>query len=478
MRPFGTLNGRNKSILGLSIFTVVTGSVLYSQTRRVILADAEEEEDLRVHKLPRGETMTRTALYGRNISGEPLSVIPSHDIDAAIVNAKLRQLSAIWSFPAEARDSSVGIRRFDSIAIPSSIPSLEFSTITSTSSEIANGSSWTIFLHHEGLQHGFLTAEYVAQTLHPAIVGGLYRVFLKYRHLPEHNEIATITAHGPEENITEDTFERVIHQELKERFIDVDQSIVQHPFEPNSLPKHLAIAAVGPALTGSSALMAFYDHQPRKLRIANTGNVRAVLGRVAGSGNDGEKSYSVHVLSEDHTSDLGPGLSRAFGLGPYKWNSDTQDRIYKDFMGDRPLTPKSEPVPIITAEPSVTTVDVKSGDFLVLATSGLWRSLTDEEVVGLVGLWLNKDMISEGKMEGNFSLTNRDVILPSDLPTPVSSDKIDKTVMYERWGLKKRFLCVDTNAAWHLARNALGGADVAWTATILALQPPRSLKLR
>ncbi|KAG6879011.1 hypothetical protein C0992_005901 [Termitomyces sp. T32_za158] len=228
---------------------------------------------------------------------------------------------------------------------------------------------------------------------------------------------------------------------------------------------------MGAALSGSSALVAFYDHEPRKLRVANAGSTRAVLGRRSEHKGTGHQTYTTHVLSEDHTTKAAPGLSRAFGLGPYKWSFDIQRRLHKDFMGEPPI--ESSLKTPITAEPSVVTIDVKPGDFLVLGTSGLWNSLTNEEVVGLVGLWLNRNMISAGN--DTPLVQYQDVVMPSDLPTSVGADN---TTMYQRWGVKKRFICVDNNAAQHLSRNALGGADVSWTAALLAHVPPLSSKLR
>ncbi|RXW17260.1 hypothetical protein EST38_g8595 [Candolleomyces aberdarensis] len=57
--------------------------------------------------------------------------------------------------------------------------------------------------------------------------------------------------------------------------------------------------------------------------------------------------------------------------------------------------PHSSPAPsaenaYLTAEPEVTTFYVKPGDFIVLGTKGLFECLSDEEVVGLVGVWVEE----------------------------------------------------------------------------------------
>lgn len=353
----------------------------------------------------------------------------------------------------------------------SSAPRLD-ATLLSSNKMSAN-SSWTLLTLHEGLlSSGWLNMEVLSRNLHAAVLGNLVSLFSKYQHSYEYSDVGSLMAYDEEE---EDGFENAVRQTLRQTFLDLDDYMVQRPVKllgsPGPLSKPSVINSMGAAIPGSSAIVAFYDHGPRKLRVANTGSTRAVLGRKSVHKYTGHQMYTAHVLSDDHTSEVAPGLSRAFGLGPYKWSIDVQRQLHKDFMGDPPL--ESSLGTPITAEPSIATVDVKPGDFLVMGTSGLWKTLTNEEVVGLVGLWLNKNMISAGNDAPPSQY--RDIIMPSDLPTSIGPDN---TTMYKRWGMKKRFICVDNNVAQHLTRNALGGADVSWTATLLAHMSPRSSKLR
>jgi pyruvate dehydrogenase phosphatase len=48
--------------------------------------------------------------------------------------------------------------------------------------------------------------------------------------------------------------------------------------------------------------------------------------------------------------------------------------------------------PYVSAEPVVTstTIEPSKGDFMVIATDGLWEMLTNEEVVDLVGQWIDQ----------------------------------------------------------------------------------------
>ena len=114
---------------------------------------------------------------------------------------------------------------------------------------------------------------------------------------------------------------------------------------------------------------------------------------------------------------------------------------------------------------------------VVFATDGLWDCLTNEEVVGLVGIWLRGQKSSSGvssaEKTGN-KVWERDELLVKL--------KDDKTVMYQWWRSKKRFIDVDSNVAVNLVRNALlGGADRDLTSALLhgaPSKPPRSRRYR
>jgi pyruvate dehydrogenase phosphatase len=94
--------------------------------------------------------------------------------------------------------------------------------------------------------------------------------------------------------------------------------------------------------------------------------------------------------------------------------------------------------------------------------------LTNEEVVGLLGMWLNRQ--DKGKEEG---------VTRDQLPVQMGEDH---TVMYRYWGAEKKaekkFVNIDDNAATHLARNALGGADKDLLGGLLTLEAPMSRNYR
>lgn len=207
------------------------------------------------------------------------------------------------------------------------------------------------------------------------------------------------------------------------------------------------------AYAGSCAILGIYNNLQRTLHVAVTGDSRAVLGRrilvppmnvpeegkkavnQSSATDDTRKyTYQVHQLSLDQTAKnpkeaerltalhpdepellknnrvLGWGPARAFGDGVMKWSAALQNRLSQQCLGDRPRDVLKTP-PYFTAEPEVTTFEgVRRGDFLVLASDGLWDSLTNEEVVGLIGKWLEERGAKE-----NIRLAKEDmeVIIPT-----------------------------------------------------------------
>jgi pyruvate dehydrogenase phosphatase len=180
-------------------------------------------------------------------------------------------------------------------------------------------------------------------------------------------------------------------------------------------------------------------------------------------------------------------------------------------FGDKPRDACRTP-PYFTAEPVVsTTRDVRKGDFVVFATDGLWDCLTSEEVVGLVGRWLedrgaDATVVDEDgrthivrvpldvdpPLESNRSFkstttaaitTAKDTTafktyLPSELPVLYPPGYEDKTTMYKWWRAEKKFICEDELVAVHLMRNALGGANKDLGLALLEIPMPRARKYR
>lgn len=196
---------------------------------------------------------------------------------------------------------------------------------------------------------------------------------------------------------------------------------------------------------------------------------------------------------EDHVIRNGRVLgglepTRAFGDAFYKWSVETQLKIKKEFFGRTPSQLLKTP-PYVTAEPVVTTTQIhpENGDFLVLATDGLWEMLTNEEVVGLVGRWIEEQKTpvqqAAGKpwFGGLFGGGKKDGALPVEGETAEGTGQ-RQPIRLRQWGVtakeSERFVWEDRNAATHLVRNALGGRNKDMLCALLTLPSPYSRRYR
>lgn len=295
---------------------------------------------------------------------------------------------------------------------------------------------------------------------------------------------------------------------IKRGFVRLDNDIVYDSVDKvmKANSRRVAAELLAPALSGSCALLAFYDSRSKDLRVACAGDSRAVLGRRGPNG-----KWTATALSEDQTGgtpsevkrlqEEHPGEpyvvrngrilgqlepSRSFGDAFYKWTKETQDKIKSRFFGRTPHQLLKTP-PYVTAEPVITTtkIDPERGDFLVLATDGLWEMLSNEEVIGLVGQWI------EHQRSGNADGTNKAWLqswFRSDIKQlPVETSTESKTEgqrppirqqQYDIPGAAQRFVVEDKNAATHLVRNAMGGKDRDMVCALLTLPSPYSRRYR
>ena len=334
---------------------------------------------------------------------------------------------------------------------------------------------------------------------------------------------------------------QAIDQAIKRGFVGLDNNIVNASVESvlKNASKPHAAQTLAPALSGSCALLSFYDASTKTLRVACTGDSRAVLGRRSP---ENPSLWTAQPLSVDQTGSnpaeaarmraehpdepdvvrigrvLG-GLepTRAFGDASYKWSRAIQDKLKKEFFGRTP-NPQIRTPPYVTAEPVVSRAEIspERGDFLVLATDGLWEMLSNEEVVGLVGQWLERNPGAQAASARAHSAKSTDQStnwLSSWVPsgqTPLSSEHLPVDVSnsadqddsdgggqrapirQRQWGISderktasmasqpsaSRFVCEDANAATHLIRNALGGKDRDMVCALLTLPSPYSRRYR
>ncbi|KUJ12202.1 protein serine/threonine phosphatase 2C [Mollisia scopiformis] len=301
-----------------------------------------------------------------------------------------------------------------------------------------------------------------------------------------------------------------IEAAIKTGFNRLDHEIVHESVEKvlKSNSRSLAAEALGPALSGSCALLSFYDSDSKLLRVACTGDSRAVLGRRGESGKWVATALSVDQTGgnpdeearirkmhpgEDHVVRNGRILgglepSRAFGDASYKWSREISERLRQSFFGRTP-SPYLKTPPYVTAEPVVTTtkIEPEKGDFVVMATDGLWEMLTNEEVVGLVGQWIEKQT---NESNGNGASSWVKMFSSQQKGLPVEQGKAKKEgkdgqktpIRQQQWGVKggenERFVVEDKNVATHLVRNALGGKDKDMVCALLTLPAPFSRRYR
>jgi pyruvate dehydrogenase phosphatase len=359
--------------------------------------------------------------------------------------------------------------------------------------------TWSLFAVLDG-HSGWETSAWLREKMIPAVADSLTDLYTKHHTLngsilstawtlfggsgKGKNDGDAFTPPGKSiEGIIKDTFTRLDHE--------IVHQVVDRVFSTAS--KNAGINLLAPSYSGSCALLGFYDSHTRLLRIAVTGDSRAILGRRTIDEN-GNIKYAVHVLSVDQDGNnpleierlnksaehpdeevikngrvLGMGPSRAFGDARWKWPLATQERLHKEYLG-RSIRPDVKTPPYLTAEPVVTTTKVEKGDFLIMATDGLWECLQNEEAVGLVGAWLDRDS-NQRQLEASEGVLERTAL-------PVALPERDTTVRYRQWASKKAFVNIDRNVATHLARNALGGADTDLVSALLSMRAPRARTYR
>lgn len=287
---------------------------------------------------------------------------------------------------------------------------------------------------------------------------------------------------------------------IKKAFRKVDDSIMQRAAEclaDGEGDLAFCVSRLAPAAAGSCALLALFDHLNSVLRVANTGDSRAVLGRW----DESASKYAAQIMSVDQTGfnqnevqrlrqehpDEDPvdpktgrvhglAISRAFGDSRWKWSQAMSNTIYEKFWGP---TPRPDGMiktpPYLTAEPEIIETKIHTGDnadFLIMASDGLWDHMSSEDAVTCVQQWIEqrgKDSIIPTKPPQEDSNSVPHTNGPSGISRKYEagfendSNEDDETYWDEtekamKWRVSpKHFAFEDDNCAAHLIRNALGG---------------------
>lgn len=312
------------------------------------------------------------------------------------------------------------------------------------------------------------------------------------------HEFGTIFKPASEDNLRYVPNSATIDQAIKNGFLKLDHEIVNKNIEKLLTDNNKAKAAelLMPALSGSCALLSFYDTNSKMLKVAVSGDSRALLGSFK------DNRWTVRQLSIDQTGSnptevarvisehpdepnvvkngrvlgtLEP--SRAFGDCRYKLPRSIQERIYKQFFG-RTLPHNLNSPPYVTAEPVITTTKInpKDHDFLVMASDGLYEMLSNEDIVGLVVKWMEKEKMvkPQNSFWSYFGSSENKLPEVSD----ITNDKSSKQP-FRKSKHSNGFLLDDKNVSTHLIRNALSnGGSREQTSMLISIPNPVSRRYR
>ncbi|KAL8662444.1 MAG: hypothetical protein Q9202_004687 [Teloschistes flavicans] len=275
-----------------------------------------------------------------------------------------------------------------------------------------------------------------------------------------------------------------INQSIRDAFLRLDNEIMAVATDAitGSHSFLQSMVNISTADSGSCALLAFFETATQLLRVACVGDSRAVLGRRRVEGgwdtiplSKDQTCYNedeVARLKTEHPGEpdmikggrlLGLTVTRAFGDLRWKLSAHLQSLARERFFG-QPIRPSFLTPPYLTAEPVITTtkIDVENNDFLIMASDGLWDHLSSEEAVELVGRWLERNNVQEVPemeltldLDGGLEDDGWDDLASNPPGCPVKGRKYTNS----KYADEKNWVVVDQNAASHLVRNALGGAD-------------------
>jgi pyruvate dehydrogenase phosphatase len=285
-----------------------------------------------------------------------------------------------------------------------------------------------------------------------------------------------------------------INDNIKHTFRRIDDIIIRRGLDTVRLGPDIKSNKdiLAQAYAGSCALLAMLDLSSSTLRVAVTGDSRAVLGRyfapkasyvavpmsIDQNGNnpvekeriDGDHPGEDKVINPKSGRVLGMAISRAFGDSRWKWSEGDSLLAHKTLGGPkmRGLGPPGSVAtpPYLTAEPEIEETVVTMGpkepnaDFLIMASDGFWDHVSNDDAVTCVVEWVHHQAY-------NTKFKQK--------PPPGISDAHDRRLWSAfggsspiEWPLKKGawgdwhvdpddFVYEEHNAATHLVQNAFGG---------------------
>ncbi|KAG5321002.1 PDP1 phosphatase, partial [Pseudoatta argentina] len=228
------------------------------------------------------------------------------------------------------------------------------------------------------------------------------------------------------------------------------------------LNKKDAAKTLAVAMSGTVAAVAHIDGP--HLHVASVGDCKAVLGVSENNGwsakmmtvehNADNRTEVERILSEHPPNERSTVIKmerllgqlaplRSLGDFRYKWTKNIMKEVVVPFLGETAIPPNYHTPPYLSANPEVKYHRLTPRDkFLILASDGLWDLISPLQAVRLVG----------EHMSGKVTLS------PFRLPRKnMKVSDINEMLLQRKEGLKKKPL--DSNAATHLLRNALGGTE-------------------
>ena len=172
-----------------------------------------------------------------------------------------------------------------------------------SSVKINTGTSWTFFGLFDGF-NGWDNKDQIGPQLISAVLDALAN--LVSAHEPpsaEHVEIG-MTPLPDHPTSPDEPYTDAVNRTIKETFLAVDNEVVHQNLNIifSSPSKAAAMRPLDLALSGTSALLSFFDLDTRLLKIALAGNSRAVLGRRAERKNGDQRDRKSTRLNSSHSS--------------------------------------------------------------------------------------------------------------------------------------------------------------------------------
>ena len=296
------------------------------------------------------------------------------------------------------------------------------------------------------------------------------------------------------------TSENDVDDSIRSTFTKIDNQIISRGLDVLKSGSAISDAdktILAQAYAGSCALLAMFNPSDRKLRIAVTGDSRAVLGRFSPEtgayealpmsiDQNGKNPMEKERMDRDHPGEdkvinprsgrvLGIAISRSFGDSRWKWSEEESLLANEKFGGPRmrglgpPGSVKTPPY--LIAEPEIKSTNVTMGpseanaDFLIMASDGFWDHISNEDAVTCVAEWVQRNA-SSSKAVGGAPMKPITDASDSRLwsafgqPSPITWPLVKGSGIWGDWRMKPRdFVYEEHNAATHLVQNAFGGAS-------------------